>query len=166
MNTSQNTQGTRAEELIRHYRLARHPEGGWFSEAYSSSLSLQENGRSIAGSIYFLLQSDDISHFHQIDCDEPWYYHEGCGVRITVLTESGSLREELLGPDLTQGQRMMISIPKGSIFAAENLDPKGYTFMSCMTAPKFRYEGFRLVNAEELAALLPERAGALRRLCL
>ncbi|WP_130836366.1 cupin domain-containing protein [Lachnoclostridium sp. Marseille-P6806] len=163
MNASQNA---RAEELIRHYHLERHPEGGWFAEVYSSSLSLRENGRPIAGSIYFLLQGGDISHFHQIDCDEPWYYHEGCGVRITVLAEDGSLREELLGPDFTQGQQMMVSIPKGAVFAAENLDPKGYTFMSCMTAPKFQYEGFRLVSADELAALLPGRAETLRRLCL
>ena len=44
----------------------------------------------------------------------------------------------------------MVAIPKGSIFAAENLDPEGFTFVSCATAPKFRYEGFRLVYRDEI----------------
>ena len=30
------------------------------------------------------------------------------------------------------------------------LCPDGYTFVSCVTAPKFRYEGFRLVPADEV----------------
>ena len=42
----------------------------------------------------------------------------------------------------------MVVVPKGSIFAAENLDPQGYTFVSCMTTPKFSYDGFILVNVD------------------
>ena len=47
-------------------------------------------------------------------------------------------------------KRAMIVIPKGRIFAAENLKEDGYTFVSCVTAPKFEYSGFRLVSKSEL----------------
>ena len=39
------------------------------------------NGRATAGSIYFLPEKDDVSHFHRLDCDEIWYYHAGCDIR-------------------------------------------------------------------------------------
>ena len=49
-----------------------------------------------------------------------------------------------------QGQRAMAIIPKGAIFSAVNLDDGGYTLVSCMTVPKFSYDGFRLVPADEI----------------
>ena len=40
----------------------------------------------------------------------------------------------------------------------ENLNTEGYTFISCVTAPKFKYEGFRLVPREELKDMeLPDK---------
>ena len=138
----------RSEQLKAAYHLEKHPEGGWFSEVYTAPF--QAEGRPLAGSIYFLLDQNEISHFHQIDCDEIWYYHEGCGLKIT-LVQDGKRSVMLLGNDLERGQRAMAVIPKGAIFAAENIDPAGYTFMSCATAPAFRYEGFRLVSRKEIA---------------
>ena len=41
-------------------------------------------------------------------------------------------------------------IPAGTVFAAENLDPRGYTLISCVTAPQFTYEGFELFRKEQL----------------
>ena len=135
-------------ELIKEIcRLKQHEEGGHYSESYTSIDSV--GCRPIAGSIYFLLNEDEISHFHEIDCDEIWYFHEGCGMKITVLI-NGRKEVYLLGNDFSRGQRAMAVIPKGCIFGAENLDPKGYTFVSCVTAPKFRYEGFRLVGKDEI----------------
>ncbi len=143
----------RSEQLKAAYHLEKHPEGGWFSEVYTAPF--QAEGRPLAGSIYFLLDQNEISHFHQIDCDEIWYYHEGCGLKIT-LVQDGKRSVMLLGNDLERGQRAMAVIPKGAIFAAENIDPAGYTFMSCATAPAFRYEGFRLVSRKEIAESCPQ----------
>ena len=70
-------------------------------------------------------------------------------MRITVITDN-SREEYLLGNDLDKGERVMVVIPKGAIFAAENMDDDGYTFVSCVTMPKFTYDGFRLVYANEL----------------
>ena len=143
----------RVEQLKTAYALCQHPEGGWFSEVYTAPW--QSEGRALAGSIYFLLDGEELSHFHQIDCDEIWYYHEGCGLKITLVQDE-KRSVMLLGNDLERGQRAMAVIPKGAIFAAENIDPAGYTFMSCATAPAFRYEGFRLVSRKEIAESYPE----------
>ncbi len=138
---------TRSEELKKAYDLEQHQEGGWFAEVYTAPFN--DGNRAFAGSIYFLLDAGEISHLHQIDCDEIWYYHEGCGMKITVLTEEGR-QEYLLGKDLEKGERAMVVIPKGAIFAAENLLPEDFTFVSCATTPDFTYEGFRLVYKDEI----------------
>ena len=143
----------RSEDLKEKYHLEKHPEGGWFSEVYTAPFEAE--GRALAGSIYFLLDKDDISHFHRLDCDEVWYYHEGCGIKVTMIYE-GKMSELLLGSGLSPEENMMVILPKGSVFAAENLDKKGYTFMSCMTAPKFSYEGFELLSKDQILSEYPE----------
>ena len=140
----------RIEQIKNAYYLREHPEGGWFAEAYTAPFETE--GRALMGSIYFLLAGSDLSHFHQIDCDELWYHHEGCALRVTVLRD-GVCETLLLGSDAAAGQRSMAVIPAGAIFAAENADPDGYAFLSCATTPAFRYEGFRLVPRAEIAAL-------------
>ena len=137
----------RAESLKKTYQLAEHREGGYFSEVYTAPF--MKDGRPLAGSIYYLLNRREISHFHEIDCDEIWYYHEGCGMKITMLM-NGAKEEYLLGGNTDRGDRAMVVIPKGAVFAAENLDADGYTFISCATVPHFRYSDFRLVHKEEL----------------
>lgn len=146
---------SRSEELKEAYNLKGHSEGGWFSEVYTSSD--EKNGRHLAGSIYFLLGKGEISHFHQIDCDEIWYYHEGCGMKITVLTDDG-MKQYFLGTDVRKGETHMAVIPKGAVFAAENLSNDGFTFVSCATSPKFLYEGFRLVGKKEIKEKFPDIA--------
>lgn len=143
-----------AEELIDAYNLKKNVEGGYFAEIYSSRFFYErsKDSRMTAGSIYFLLDKKDISHFHQIDCDEIWYYHAGCGMKIIALWD-GQIKEFLLGIDA--GQVPMVVIPAKTIFAAENLDKKSFTFISCMTTPQFDCRGFRLVSRSELEKEYP-----------
>lgn len=156
---------SRIAEMTNALKLEKHPEGGWFAEVYTAPVSFAEAGeqRALAGSIYYLLDGTDISAFHQIDCDELWYYHEGSGMRLYVLKRDNTLAQYLLGKNLSKGERPMVRIEAGEIFAAENLEQDGYTLISCVTAPKFRYEGWRLVRQEELLARCPE-ARTLKRL--
>ncbi len=147
----------RITELVRALHMERHPEGGWFAETYTAPVSFAEGEkqRALAGSIYYLLEGKDISAFHQIDCDELWYYHEGTGMRLYVLKQDGTMAQYRLGNQLSQGELPMVRIAAGEIFAAENLEQDGYTLISCVTAPKFRYEGWRLVQRDELLARCP-----------
>ena len=144
----------RIQCLMEAYHLQPHPEGGYYTEVWDASQTL--NGRPLAGSIYFLLRGEDISHLHVIDCDEVWYYHEGCGMELTIITPDGEMATEKLGADVESGEKMMIAIPAGMIFGARNLDSSGYTFVSCATAPRFTYEGFRLVREEEIRRICPQ----------
>lgn len=145
--------------LKQKYHLEQHPEGGWFSECYTAPFV--SNDRAFMGSIYFLLEGDDISHFHQIDCDEIWYHHEGCALKITMIID-GKVSECIIGTD--EGQHAMAVIPKGAIFAAENIDKSSFCFMSCATTPKFMYEGFRLVDSEEIKSLCPSEYDSIAHL--
>lgn len=138
---------TRAEKLKKMYMLKEHIEGGSFSEVYTAPF--EKDKRALAGSIYFLLDKQEISHFHEVDCDEIWYFHEGCGLKITVLNHEG-MQQYLLGNDVDKGERAMVVVPKGSVFAAENLLKDEYTLVSCVTTPKFEYSGFRLIGKEEI----------------
>lgn len=64
----------RADELIAHYALEPHPEGGHFRRILVSNtkipktaLSSQYHGdRPSATIIYFLLRRDEVSHLHKI----------------------------------------------------------------------------------------------------
>ena len=150
----------RVREIITRFCLEPHPEGGAFSEVYTAPFSMKDAAgktRPCAGSIFFLLQGRDISRFHRIDCDEIWLYHEGCGLRLFSITPEGEAREELLGADFSAGQRPMRVIPAGTVFAAENLDPRGYTFISCVTAPRFTYEGVELLDRARLLEMYGNR---------
>lgn len=151
----------RIEDLKKFYKLEPHVEGGFFSEIYTAPFS--QNSRATAGSIYFLLSADNVSHFHKIDCDEIWYYHEGDGLKIYIL-RGGALEEILLGKDFERGQVTSAIIPAGAIFAAENLNPASYTFVSCMTTPKFNYAGFKLITRAELKKIYPQATEKILRL--
>ena len=96
-----------------------------------------------------------ISRFHEIDCDELWYYHEGAGMRLYVLKADGSSETLLLGCDFSAGELPMVKLAAVDIFAAENLTSDGYTLISCMTTPKFSYAGWRLAGQAELLAKYP-----------
>ena len=72
--------------------------GGGFVEVYTAPKTYQSTAgmRPLAGSIYFLLNEKDVSRFHQLDCDEVWYYHEGCGMRLYLMDEDGSVQQALI----------------------------------------------------------------------
>ena len=78
-------------------------------------------------------------------------------MKITVLYD-GERKEYLLGADVKKGEKHMAVIPKGSVFAAENLMKDSFTFVSCVTSPKFMYEGFRLVGKDEIRERFPDIA--------
>ena len=143
----------RSEEIKKTYHLGLHEEGGSFSEVYTASFA--HDGRAMAGSIYYLLEKGEHSRLHRIDCDEIWYYHEGCGMKITALS-GGEKREYLLGGDLSRGERAIVVVPAGCVFAAENLDPDGFTFVSCLTVPKFSHDGYLLVDKAALRKDYPQ----------
>ena len=153
-------------DLVTQLRLSQHPEGGSFAEVFTASekYTKDKTTRALAGSIYFLLDKQEVSHFHMNGCEELWYYHEGCGMRLSIINVDGSVTEEYLGTQVAKGERPMIYIPANTIFAAENLDPDSYTLASCMTTPKFQYKDWRLLSKAELLKIAPQQKDLINRM--
>ena len=87
-----------SEEIIHHFNLSEHPEGGYFKETYRSkgeilSKDLGENfegNRNYCTSIYFLLTSDKFSAFHKISQDEIWHFYTGTTLKLHLISPEGN----------------------------------------------------------------------------
>lgn len=152
----------RVQEIMQKFRLSGNPRSGAYSWVYTSpTWTAEAISRPAAGSSYFLLAGSENLRFQSFDCDEVWYFHEGCGMRLTVLGADGTVRTFELG---VGGAAMpMVLIPKGQIFAAENVDSAGYSFISCMTIPALETAGIRVWQREELLARYPQAKEAIER---
>ena len=152
----------RVQEIMQKFRLSGNPRSGAYSWVYTSpTWTAEAISRPAAGSSYFLLAGSENLRFQSFDCDEVWYFHEGCGMRLTVLGADGTVRTFELG---VGGAAMpMVLIPKGQIFAAENVDSAGYSFISCMTIPALETAGIRVWQREELLAKYPQAKEAIER---
>ncbi len=152
----------RVQELMQKFKLMGEARSGAYSWIYTSpTWTAEAISRPAAGSSYFLLAGRESLRFQSLDCDEVWYFHEGCGMKLTVLLADGATRTFELG---VGGTAMpMVLIPKGQIFAAENIVPTGYSFISCMTVPALETTGIRVWQREELLARYPQAREVIER---
>lgn len=160
--TAVSNTAARVQEIMQKFRLSGNPRSGAYRWVYTSpTWTAEAISRPAAGSSYFLLAGSENLRFQSFDCDEIWYFHEGCGMRLTVLGADGTVRTFELG---VGGAAMpMVLIPKGQIFAAENVDSAGYSFISCMTIPALETAGIRVWQREELLARYPQAKEAIER---
>lgn len=155
----------RIQELIEKLNLRPHPEGGFYSETYRSeeSLLIDRGGRSLATAIFFLLRTEDISHFHRIKSDELWFWHEGSPLSVHVLGEKG--HEVLkLGPVDQLGCAPQQLVKANAIFGSTVDHPNSFALVSCVVAPGFDFRDFELFQKEELLVLYPLHADIIRKL--
>lgn len=148
----------RIQQLVEILKLTAHPEGGFYSETYRATeevLHLTGEKRQLATSIYFLLRSQDVSHFHRIQSDELWFWHEGSPLSIHLLGENGHeiLR---LGSVNEQGRRFQHLVAAETIFGSTVDEKDSYALVSCVVAPGFDFRDFELFTAEDLLPLFPE----------
>lgn len=137
--------------LLRKYDMRPHEENGSYSECHYPYTG---EGRAPSGSSYFYTSPGERTLFHTIDCDEYWCYNAGSPVEVWVI-DGGRLEIKKLG--ITEDAEPVIYFPKGVIFGSRNTDPDGEgTFFTCVTVPRFSYEGFRLVDRDELTEICPQ----------
>ena len=156
----------RIQQLVEILNLTAHPEGGFYSETYRANQEiLHPTGekRQLATSIYFLLRSQDVSHFHRIQSDELWFWHEGSSLSIHLLGENGHeiLR---LGSVNEQGGRSQHLVPAKTIFGSTVDKQDSYALVSCVVAPGFDFRDFELFTAEDLLLLFPEAEEIIQKL--
>ena len=155
----------RISELIEILGLIAHPEGGFYAETYRSTETLNTSSgkRNLATSIYFLLRSEDVSHFHRIKSDELWFWHEGSTLSIHLLGEKG--HEILkLGPVNRSGSSPQHLVKANTIFGSTVDHPDSFALVSCVVAPGFDFRDFELFKADELLLLFPESEEIIRKL--
>ena len=155
----------RISELIEILGLVAHPEGGFYAETYRSaeSLTTAAGERSLATSIYFLLRSEDVSHFHRIKSDELWFWHEGSPLSVHLLGEKGHQILKL-GPVDHSGSFPQHLVKADTIFGSAVDEPDSYALVSCVVAPGFDFRDFELFKTDELLPLFPESEEIIRKL--
>lgn len=157
-----------AEDWVTHLDMAAHPEGGYFKQSFVSpekiSLMSHPAERNLYTSIYFLLRSQDVSHFHRLKSDELWYFHAGNAVTVHILDAEGNYRAEKLGLELTAGERPQVLVEKGSIFGSTVDAENTFSLVGCMVSPGFDFADFELLRQDELLQRYPEQEEIIKKL--
>ena len=146
-----------AKTIIKTLNMLPHPEGGYYKETYRSEHMVQTKYNTIrsAGTvIYFLLEKNQKSHFHRIQSDETWYFHQGEALEIVAILDE-KLQCFLLGNNIENGELPQITIPAQTWFAAHLKKAQDYALVSCSVAPGFEFTEFELAEREKLLEKFP-----------
>ncbi|MCX7709041.1 MAG: cupin domain-containing protein [Clostridia bacterium] len=152
--------------------LAQHPEGGYYRELYKCSEIIEKDDlqgdydgdRNLASSIYFLLPSNEVSHFHRLKSDELWYFHAGSSLTVYVIDLNGKLLEMKLGLDLEKGEQPQVIIPRGCIFGAVVNEEDSFSLVGCVVSPGFDFRDFELLSRAQLLKEYPQHEEIINRL--
>lgn len=153
------------EALIRRYRLAPHPEGGWYRELHRSPEPVSRaDGQRRPGltTILFLLPQGEISRWHRVcHADESWHHAGGAPLELLCLAPQGGepRRQRLaslsadpladLAADPLRGPADHIAmplaiVPAGWWQAARSLG--SWSLVSCCVGPGFDFADFTLLR--------------------
>jgi predicted cupin superfamily sugar epimerase len=131
-----------------HLRLQPHPEGGHYAEVYRSDLEVNLQGfegpRNLCTSIFFLLESGDISALHRIKSDELWYHHDGGILEIIEIDEAGNEIVTRLGKSIHDGCKLQHVVKAGLWFGARPSAESEFCLVGCQVSPGFDFRDFEL----------------------
>jgi predicted cupin superfamily sugar epimerase len=134
-----------AAELIKRLGLEPHPEGGWYREVHRSAelINTARGPRSALTSIYFLLESNQMSRWHVVTSDELWHHVGGAPLELVIYaTGARTIQHTVLG--ITNESREPTGVVRaGAWQGARSLG--AYSLMACDVAPGFDFEDFRFV---------------------
>lgn len=162
-----------AEELVLHFNLEPHPEGGYFKQTYRSEEIIAADAlpesfsgdRRFSTAIYFLVLPGNFSAFHRLDADEIWHFYAGGCLQIHIIHPDGKYELILLGNQPARGEVFQALVPAGCWFACETGEGADFSFTGCTMAPGFDFAGFELAKAKSLSAQYPQHRTLINRLC-
>ncbi len=162
------------ETIIKNLKLEAHPEGGFFREVYRSNETVRSDAlperftedHCFSTAIYFLLEKDDFSAFHQIRQDEIWHHYEGCAVDIHMIDKEGKHSSDRLGKDLLNGEHPQTTVREGVIFGASVVQSEEYDYalVGCTVAPGFEFTDFKLYKRKDLLENYPHHKEIIYKL--
>ncbi|SHG32262.1 cupin domain-containing protein [Cognatishimia maritima] len=128
-----------ADDIIVHYGLEPHPEGGHYRETWVAD----NDGRPVGTAIYFLLKTGERSHWHKVDAVEIWHFYAGAPLVLSIAEgENGPAKDVVLGNDILAGQNPQVIVPKHHWQAARSTGD--FTLVGCTVSPGFQFQGFTL----------------------
>ncbi len=157
-----------SEQIIKHFNMTSHPEGGAFVETYKSPLAVYANGfkaeRSSSTGIFFLIDGNDFSAFHRIQSDEMWHFYLGGPLVIVEITPSGELIETVVGNDILNDEKLQYVVKAGHWFASYPKDHSKCSLVGCTVAPGFEFEDFELGTSKDMIQLYPTHEELITKL--
>jgi predicted cupin superfamily sugar epimerase len=159
-------------DWINILQLVRHPEGGYYREIYRSEGIIAQptlpmrysGGRAFATTIYYLLESGDVSHLHRLKSDEQWFHIDGTALTIHSIDPDGTYSQFHIGKDLHNGERPHAVVPRGCWFGG-TVDTSGsFTLVGCFVAPGFDFDDFELAKRESILKQFPQHNTIITRL--
>jgi len=153
---------TEVQQLIDQLNLSSHPEGGYFRETFRSSqkVRMDEQERSAATDIYFLLPAGVCTNWHRVCSDELWHFYKGDPLVLEVIDENGTLNQQSL-----HNQRDAETDFRGLVPAncwQRAYSQGAYSLVGCIVAPGFEFEDFEMKEPEELAGQYPGIASDIK----
>jgi len=161
-----------ATQLIDHFGMIPHPEGGFYKETYRSSEEIHEEclplrfdgERLFSTAIFYLLQGMDFSAFHRIKSDEIWHFYDGTALNIYVIDQQGNFELITLGRNINYGETYQAAVKAGNWFAAEPADPEGFCFVGCTVAPGFDFHDLEIAERESMIFEFPQHSAIIQKL--
>ena len=161
---------TEAKSIIEKLQLMAHPEGGYFKEIYRSNEIIPQSSlpkrykseRNFSTSIYYLLEGNQVSHFHRLKSDEVWHHYKGSALLLHCL-ERNKYFQIKIGDQVEYDQLPQFVIRAGIWFAAEVVEKKSYSLIGCTVSPGFDFTDFEIADKDEMNKLFPEHSDLISR---
>lgn len=131
-----------AKDIILALALEPHPEGGWYRQTFADDDHAGQRAQSTA--IYYLLEQQQVSHWHRVDAVEIWHYYAGAPLQLSQ-SDGTHVEASVLGADLAAGQLPQCVVPRQAWQSARSLG--AWTLVGCTVAPGFQFSGFELAPA-------------------
>jgi len=156
-------------QLVEHYGLQPHPEGGFYAESYRAASQVEaEHGTRCASTvIYFLITPGSVSRLHRLaHTDEGWHFYLGSPMTVLEISPEGTLTKTTLGQDVLAGQSVQHVVKKGTWFGSYPNDAAegSYSLVGCTVAPGFEFADFELASRATLSAECPQHAAEIEKL--
>ena len=155
-----------ADQIKALLKLAPHPaEGGWFRRTYTApgTVALPRGVRPHSTAIYYLLEAGTFSALHVLDSDEIFHFYYGDPVEMLQLHPNDGSAVLTLGPDLSAGQEVQVTVPAG-VWQGTRLIGGEVALLGCTVTPGFDFADYRSASYSELAAKWPGEADRIRAL--
>ncbi|KAJ3033936.1 hypothetical protein HK097_004675 [Rhizophlyctis rosea] len=162
----------RKSDIVKHFDLKPHPEGGFYTETYRDTLNIPAEALANTGhggtrvastAIMFLLDKGAVSRLHRLKSDEIFHLYPSTS-STTLLSfdlSTNTAQKITLGPKILAGETVQHLFKRNTWFGAySNAESdEDYTLIGCTVAPGFDFQDFEMIDgegAEELVGRFPE----------